>query len=86
MAAAQRAIPSHMRDGATNGESASAFKRNHHGKSQSHVVSLECFLRSINRVISWQPRYVLFWASGSAGSLVSKQSVNLRPGSGDAVL
>jgi len=38
MAAAQRAIPSHLRDGATpNGEAAS--KRNHHGKSQSHVVS-----------------------------------------------
>lgn len=39
MAAAQRAIPSHLRDGgATNGEGPGAFKRNHHGKSQSHVA------------------------------------------------
>ena len=41
MAAAQRAIPSHLRDGAaTNGGEAGAFKRNHHQKSQSHMVSL----------------------------------------------
>lgn len=41
--AAAKAIPSHLRDGgATNGEGGpGAFKRNHHGKSQSHVVSLE---------------------------------------------
>ena len=41
MAAAQRAIPAHLRDGAsTNGGEASAFRRNHHQKSQSHMVSL----------------------------------------------
>ena len=44
MAAAHRAIPSHLRDiSSTNGESPAAFKRNHHGKSQSHVVSVEFF-------------------------------------------
>jgi hypothetical protein len=42
MAAAQRAIPSHLRDGAaTNGGEAGALKRNHHQKSQSHMVSLQ---------------------------------------------
>ena len=61
MAAAQRAIPSHLRDGSsTNGESASAFKRNHHGKSQSHVVSLECCENCSSRDPT---RDILFWAS-----------------------
>lgn len=40
MAGTKSALPSHMKGNAMgNGEAASAFKRNHHGKSQSHMVS-----------------------------------------------
>ena len=42
MAAAQRAIPAHLRDGvAPNGEATASKRNNHHQKSQSHMVSLE---------------------------------------------
>lgn len=39
MAAAQRAIPSHLRDGPPSNGDAGKIKPRHHGKSQSHMVS-----------------------------------------------
>lgn len=39
MAAASKAIPSHLRDGASSNGDAGGIKPRHHGKSQSHMVS-----------------------------------------------